>query len=169
MYWTSELQMERTTVTPLAAWLLTLSISLIATGPSWATTLTAFTDTDWNALDTEQYFVPRWGAHRLFDISSQDGESKNGDKYDFAVAHLGRIVRHFYVPLRSRLFSDFRSAGPTTLSEERGSDPRRLRTDNQQQVVPLPAAAWLFASALAGMAGIGYRRKRQALRAAQDP
>lgn len=29
-------------------------------------------------------------------------------------------------------------------------------------VVPIPAAAWLFGSALAGMAGIGYRRSRKA-------
>jgi hypothetical protein len=29
-------------------------------------------------------------------------------------------------------------------------------------VVPIPAAAWLFGSALVGMAGLGYRRSRQA-------
>ena len=30
-------------------------------------------------------------------------------------------------------------------------------------VVPLPAAAWLFGSALVGLAGIGYRRKQSAV------
>lgn len=29
-------------------------------------------------------------------------------------------------------------------------------------VVPIPAAAWLFGSALLGMAGIGYRKSRMA-------
>jgi hypothetical protein len=33
-----------------------------------------------------------------------------------------------------------------------------LRPDTAT-VVPIPAAAWLFGSALVGIAGIGYRRK----------
>jgi len=151
--------MAKTTVTPQAAWLLTLSISLIATGPSWATTVTAFTYTDWNAADPEQHSAPRRGAHRLFDIASQHDEWKNRDKDS---ANFGRIMTRFYLPARSRLFSDSRFASPTTLFEERGPAPRKLATDNQEQVVPLPPAAWLFASALAGIASIGYRRKRQA-------
>ena len=35
------------------------------------------------------------------------------------------------------------------------------RQDFVAQVVPIPAAAWLFGSALFGMAGIGYRRGRK--------
>jgi hypothetical protein len=34
--------------------------------------------------------------------------------------------------------------------------------DGSFQVVPIPAAAWLFGSALMGMVGIGYRRTRKA-------
>lgn len=39
-----------------------------------------------------------------------------------------------------------------------GSDPRALRIEGTVSAVPLPAAAWLFGSALLGMAAISRRR-----------
>jgi hypothetical protein len=38
---------------------------------------------------------------------------------------------------------------------------RLTAVDGDLTVVPIPAAAWLFGSALVGMAGIGYRRTRK--------
>ncbi|WP_157726371.1 VPLPA-CTERM sorting domain-containing protein [Imhoffiella purpurea] len=39
-------------------------------------------------------------------------------------------------------------------------DGFKLKTLTANAVVPIPAAAWLFGSALVGMAGLGYRRRK---------
>jgi len=44
---------------------------------------------------------------------------------------------------------------------EKAKDNHILRPDTAT-MVPIPAAAWLFGSALLGMAGVGYRRKASA-------
>lgn len=49
------------------------------------------------------------------------------------------------------------------LFDDQAGDPDDDNHDDmgiRVQVVPLPAAAWLFGSALLGMAGIGYRRRQ---------
>jgi hypothetical protein len=67
-----------------------------------------------------------------------------------------------YLESTNGLFSDFTVSGELTLnSGNKDAGSAMYIGVDDVQVVPIPAAAWLFGSALMGMAGIGYRRKKQ--------
>lgn len=56
-------------------------------------------------------------------------------------------------------FDDTVSLDTTSWSYDTSADNRRVYADWQLAVVPIPAAAWLFGSALLGLAGIARRAK----------
>jgi hypothetical protein len=72
----------------------------------------------------------------------------------------------FQTTLSNKKFEFWFADGGNLLGGGVGSNEFKLYSASLQvsgaTVVPLPAAAWLFGSALVGMAGLGYRRSRQA-------
>jgi hypothetical protein len=79
-------------------------------------------------------------------LASGEGLAAGGDPISFAVAEVYKFL-YFGTVIRE--------------ADTNIVDAYRVK-DLAVQVVPIPAAAWLFGSALVGMAGIGYRRSRPA-------
>ena len=92
------------------------------------------------------------GAFSLGEFNSFSGLVA-GDAHDLTVAFNPLVVGLFEQVVRINLYGENASGFHGKL----GSVELTLRAD--VQAVPVPAAVWLFGSALAGIAGLSRRRK----------
>jgi hypothetical protein len=72
----------------------------------------------------------------------------------------GRTVS-FQIDRESYTLADWGRVGIRGQDVGDGGDGSALEVQNAPSVVPIPAAVWLFGSALAGIVGIGYRKGRK--------